>query len=311
MRCIAPIFNVQSLSTQDGPGLRTAVFFQGCPLRCTWCSNPEGQSALPQLQWQESRCVGCLECTRACSGVTARVKSGSEKKQPRFDRAACRKCAAWRCLDTCPGGALQRIGRPWSREDLLAVIKKDMRLYRNSGGGVTFTGGEPLMHSEFLGPIARELQDRAVHVAIETCGFWEWADAAECLRHCDLVYFDVKTLDDVVHRRFTGCSNGLILQNLRKLAESRGDRVVVSIPVVPGVLDSAEAIGQIGDHILGLGLKRARLLPYHSLGRGKYAALGLRYPHEPWDGAVDMSVVEGGRARLAEVGLGATIEGWV
>jgi len=306
----APIFNVQSLSTQDGPGLRTAVFFQGCPLRCTWCSNPEGQTTWPQLHWQEVRCQGCLECAKACPHAIPCATDVPERRRPQFARFACRVCAAWNCLDVCPSGALQRIGRPWGDGELLVAIKKDVRLFRNSGGGVTFTGGEPLMYGAFLAPIARHLQDLAVHVAVETCGYWEWVEAAECLSHCDLIYFDVKTLDDVVHRRFTGRSNGLILGNLRKLAQNWPNRVIVSIPVVPHVLDSADAIGQIGEHIRDLGLERARLLPYHNLGRGKYGALGLRYPHEPWDGAIAMPVLKAGLARLMELGLAATVEGW-
>jgi pyruvate formate lyase activating enzyme len=143
---------------------------------------------------------------------------------------------------------------------------------------VTFTGGEPLLYSEFLCPVVRHLRDWSVHVAIETCGFWDWAETAECLRCCDQVFFDVKALDDEVHQRFTGRSNGLILSNLRQLAHTSPDRVVVTLPVVPGVLDRAELIERVGAHIRSLGLARVRLLPYHTLGRGKYTALDLPYP---------------------------------
>lgn len=309
MSSTAPIFNVQSLSTQDGPGLRTAVFFQGCPLRCTWCCNPEGQSAEPQLQWQSGRCQGCLECGGACSHGAVRVAEAAEKRLPQFDRAACRTCGLWSCVAACPNGALQRIGRLWTAEELLAVVKKDLRLYRNSGGGVTFTGGEPLLHSGFLSPIMRRLHDWCVSIAVETCGLWNWAEAAEGLRHCDLIFFDVKALDDEVHQRFTGRSNDLILGNLRTLAQTFGDRVVVTIPVVPGILDSADSIGSAGTHIRGLGLTRVRLLPYHQLGRGKYGALGLPYPHERWDVAVARSTLEAAIRRLTDLGLEATIEG--
>ena len=290
-----------------------------CALRCSCraapcaapgAAIPKGRTAAPQLQWQESRCRGCLGCARACPHSAVRPAEAYGRVQPRFDRAACRACAAWACLDACPNGAIQRVGRSWSSDELLALIRKDTRLYRNSGGGVTFTGGEPLLHDEFVSDVARNLREWMIHTAIETCGFWEWNRARECLRLCDLVFFDLKAVDDGVHRRFTGCSNELILANLRALAETWGDRVVVSIPIVPQVNDSTESIGRIGAHVRGLGLSRVRLLPYHNLGRGKYAALGLPYPHEPWDVPVPRSTLEAGLSRLTDLGLAVTLEGW-
>jgi pyruvate formate lyase activating enzyme len=306
----ALIFNVQSLSTQDGPGIRTAVFFQGCPLRCTWCSNPEGQIAAPQLRWDSARCRGCLECARACSAQAVEACEDGSKERPVFDRGACQVCETWSCLEACPGGALQRIGRLWSADELLAELRKDVRLFRNSGGGVTFTGGEPLMHCGFLGEVVRVLRDWSIHVAIETCGCWDWAEVAECLQYCDLIYFDMKTLDGNLHCRLTGRSNRDILHNLARLAESCPHRVVVSIPVVPGLVDSPELIQQAGLHIRSLGLSRARLLPYHALGRGKYASLGRPYPHESWHASIERATLEQGRSGLVNLGLHVTIEGW-
>jgi pyruvate formate lyase activating enzyme len=210
----------------------------------------------------------------------------------------------------CANLAIRRVGRLTSPEGILAVVEKDLRLFRNSGGGVTFTGGEPLLYAGFLGPIMRRLHDWCVSVAIETCGFWEWAEAAECLQLCDLIFFDVKALEDEVHQRFTGRSNKLILSSLQKLAQTHAEHVIVSIPVIPGVLDSADSIGQVGAYVRDLGLTRVRLLPYHQLGRGKYEALGLPYPHERWEAAVARSAMEDIVRRLSELGLKATVEGW-
>lgn len=306
----APLFNVQSLSTQDGPGLRSAVFLQGCPLRCTWCSNPEGQAARPQLMWHELRCQRCHACATACPHGAVRTSRELPPQSPGFDRAQCESCTEWQCIDACPHAALQRVGRLWNADELLAVLEQDVRLYRNSGGGVTFTGGEPLVHSEFVSVVARDLRKSSIHVAIETCGLWNWTDAADCLKYCDLVFFDVKALDDDLHRRFTGSSNERILCNLRQLAETRAATVIVTVPVIPGVLDRSEAILEVGAYVRSLGLAHVRLLPYHSLARSKYAALGRPYPHAPWDAGIPRNTLRSAVEKLTALGLDVCVEGF-
>lgn len=309
MAMAAPVFDVQSLAVHDGKGLRTLVFLQGCPLRCSWCSNPEGQPARAPLRWRESVCSGCLACREACDrgAVTADTRGG--RTVPAIDRRSCETCAEPVCVESCPTGALTRPGRLMSADALFDVLRRDIRLFWNTGGGVTFGGGEPLLHAAFVAEVASRLKAYGVGTVIETCGEWDWTAAAPAIEAAETVFFDVKTLDPDRHLRFTGRTNAGLLRNLERLAAAAGRKVVVSVPVVPGLNDSAEQAGAIAALMGRLRLKRARLLPYHRLGIGKYDSLGREYPHRAWDAEVPGEIIAAMAETMRAAGIEATIEG--
>lgn len=277
------IFDIKRYSINDGPGIRTTVFFKGCPLHCRWCHNPEGQSFLPEVMLRASRCLKkCSDCLAACP-EGALSKSGAF---PVLDRARCTACGE--CADVCPTQAVEIVGRRLSAVELWREIEKDRIFYDESGGGVTFSGGEPLSQPEFLDEVLGLCRERRVHTAVDTCGM----AAAEVLESiagsADLFLFDLKTMDEEKHIAFTGESNRLILDNLRRLT-ARGRKIVVRIPVVPGVNDDAENVRRTAAYLGTLqGISEIRLLPYHRLGRGKSKGIdretaGLEFapPSEP------------------------------
>ncbi|MDD8025327.1 MAG: glycyl-radical enzyme activating protein [Acidobacteriota bacterium] len=305
----APVFDIQSLAVHDGEGLRTLVFLQGCPLRCSWCSNPEGQAAGPQMRWHAAKCSGCLACRDACTrgAVMAEVRDG--RTVPAIDRRLCEACRERACLERCPTGALALSGRAMTAEALFKILRQDIRLYWNTGGGVTFGGGEPLLHPDFVADIAGRLRAYGVGTVVETCGEWDWEAAAPALEAAERIYFDLKTLGPEKHRRFTGRPNETILANLKRLAETRPGKMIISLPVIPGLSDTLEHAREIGALLAGWGLRRARLLPYHRLGIGKYETLGRAYPHRSGDRDVPPALVVAMQDALISAGLTVTVDG--
>jgi len=258
------IFDIKRYSINDGPGIRTTVFFKGCPLHCRWCHNPEGQSFLPEVMIRASRCLKeCSECLAVCPEGAIR-KSGV---LPVLDRARCTACGE--CADACPTQAVEIVGRRLSAAELLREIEKDRIFYDESGGGVTFSGGEPLSQPQFLGKVLGLCRERRVHTAVDTCGLATAEVLESVAGAADLFLFDLKTMDEEKHIAFTGESNRLILENLRRLTAG-GRKIVVRIPVVPGVNDDAENIRRTASYMGTLkGISEIRLLSYHRLGRGK------------------------------------------
>lgn len=215
----APIFDIQHLCTHDGPGMRTVVFLKGCPLKCTWCSNPEGQASYPQLRWRSKKCANCFSCVNSCPRKAVSIEENEQGKFPAFNRSLCYDCNSRDCIENCPTDALVITGSTITADELFRILKKETRLYRNTGGGVTFSGGEPLMFPGFIGNVLKRLKEIGINTAIETCGFFQWDKAVETLQLCDMVYFDIKTADDEIHKKFTGKSNKVIWENLEKLSE--------------------------------------------------------------------------------------------
>lgn len=264
------IFDIRRYSVHDGPGIRTTVFLKGCPLACWWCHNPEGRLPKPSLMLFEERCRLCGECLAVCPhGAIFRDETGIHTR-----REVCRVCGT--CVEACLGEARQMAGRWMSVSEVLNEIEKDRVFYEASGGGVTFSGGEPLAQPRFLEAVLEGCERLGIHTVVETCGFADRQLLLSLSERVDLFLFDLKLLDAARHRKFTGVSNETILANLKALA-ARGKAIVVRYPLIPGVNDQADGIRATAEYLSGLGLTRVDLLPYHSTGVGKYGRLKMEY----------------------------------
>ncbi|MDL2236551.1 glycyl-radical enzyme activating protein [Christensenellaceae bacterium OttesenSCG-928-K19] len=259
------IFDIQRYSLNDGGGIRTIVFFKGCPLDCKWCSNPESKRRQAEIIFWKNRCIGCGKCVEACP-----VKKGCKPQ----GEAACTLCM--RCTEACPAKALRRSGEEMTVAQVMKVVRRDAVFYRHSGGGVTLSGGEPLMQWEFAAALAAELQANLFDVAIETTGCAKWEHAWAVFRHCDRILFDVKFMDNAKHKQLTGVDNGLILENAAKLAET-GKEVIYRVPLMQDYNADEENILALVALAKKNNVKQIHLLPYHEYAKPKYEALGLEY----------------------------------
>ncbi|MBI4860047.1 MAG: glycyl-radical enzyme activating protein [Candidatus Riflebacteria bacterium] len=266
------IFNVQRFSTGDGPGIRTTVFFKGCPLRCAWCHNPEGLRPGPDLMWHEVRCIAHRACLAACAPAALELT----EQGMRIDRDRCDLCG--KCARACPAAAIEVVGRRRTPESLLEEALRDRVFYETSGGGVTVSGGEPMQQPDFLAAFLRLCRGAGLHTAVDTCGAAPWDRYEAILPLVDLVMLDLKIMDDARHREVVGASNATILENARRLAE-RGAPIWVRTPVIPGYTDGAANIAEIGRFIRdALGsVVRWDLLAYTNLGRPKSRRLDMPY----------------------------------
>ncbi len=267
------VFNIQKYSVSDGPGIRTTVFLKGCPLRCSWCHNPEGLAPQPELLVVENRCAACGACRLACPFGQALAGSGAwPVRQPE-----CNLCG--RCVEACPSGARQLVGHAMSAEAVMTEILKDKIFYDESGGGATFSGGEPLTQAAFVLALLQACKAHGIRTALDTCGFGCTEDLLALGRLADLVLFDVKLMDEARHRQHCGVPNAPILANLRALAEVH-EQIWLRVPVIPGVNDDAANLAAIAQ--LAASLPRVRqvsLLPYHHTGLSKHARVGHKYAH--------------------------------
>ncbi len=264
------VFRIERYAVHDGPGIRTTVFLKGCPLRCWWCHSPESQSALPELMYRPERCIRCFKCVDRCPEGAVSVVEGA----PVVDEALCRWCGS--CADVCAAGARARTGQLMSAAEVVGTVDRDTLFYDQSGGGVTFSGGEPFVQPDFLIEMLEACRRRRIHTAVDTCGMADRDRLLQAAELADLFLFDVKLLDDGLHRRFTGVSNARILDNLRALVDAHA-RVIVRLPLVPGVNDDPALIERTGRFLADLGLSRVEVLPYHRAGTAKYPALGREY----------------------------------
>ncbi len=265
------VFNIQRFSLHDGPGIRTTVFLKGCPLRCQWCHNPESQALSPELMLRPGRCIGCAACVAAC----AQGAAGEVAGKLTTDRQRCRACGA--CVAACCADAREMMGQEKSVSDVMAEIERDIAFFDQSGGGVTFSGGEPLFQPAFLQALLEACKAHDIHTTVDTCGFASWETLDAIRPYVDLFLYDLKLMDDTRHRHFTGVSNRLILSNLQALA-GRGQRIQVRTPIVPGINDDDDNLRELGAFAAALpALEGLTILPYHQTGSEKYASLGKIY----------------------------------
>jgi len=266
------VFNIQKYSIQDGPGIRTTVFLKGCPLDCWWCHNPESQSPEPEITVIEGRCMRCGECRKVC------VRGGSPGRPgcgPAGEPAACTLCG--KCVEACPTGARQMVGRRMNAAEVLAEVLKDRVFYEESGGGVTFSGGEPLRQPRFLRALLQACRDAGLHTAVDTCGFAPKEDLLAVAPLADLFLYDLKFMDESRHARYTGASNVSILDNLRALGDIHGN-IWIRVPIIPGLNDSArelEALARCAASVPGV--RQVNVLPYHGAGAYKSPRVGRAY----------------------------------
>lgn len=270
------IFDIQRYSTHDGPGIRTLVFMKGCPLSCQWCANPEGQKSSPEIRFLASKCVGAEKCKAPCIKACLHgAISLSKEGKPKTDRNLCQGCG--KCAEVCLYGARRLSGRSVTIEELLVEVLKDEPFYRTSGGGVTMSGGEPIVQFEFTREFLKRCKERSLHTVIETCGYVPWKHIQETLEFVDLVYYDIKHMHPVKHKEQTGASNDLILRNGKNLLSTSKAQVVVRVPIVPGFNDSERNIEATAKFVAESGGKTIELLPYHRLGVSKYSQLDMEY----------------------------------
>lgn len=264
------IFSLQHFCLHDGPGIRSLVFFKGCPLRCPWCQNVESWMPEPEIAFKDHLCINCGRCVEQCP-EHALTEVGKR------DAQLCRYCFA--CADHCPSGAMTRFGLPLSVEELVEKLRPEFSLFRTSGGGVTFTGGEPTLYPDYTVRLARSLRAEGIDVALETCGFFNLERLRPLFQELRQVFFDIKVFDEAEHKRLCGADNRVIKQNLQSLAAAwkskSGPLIWPRLPLVPGMTDGLDNIQGWAGFLSGLGISFLTLVPYHPMGANKRRWLGL------------------------------------
>jgi len=266
------VFNIQRCSIHDGPGIRTTVFIKGCPLRCDWCHNPESLDGAPEVAITEKKCLSCGACIEECpESKGERPARGAD-----WDDGTCRHCGA--CAEACPGEARELIGEPRAVADLVAEIERDRPFFEASGGGVTFSGGEPLCHPTFLAACLEACREKGLHTAVDTSGFASKKVIRDIAGLADVLLYDLKHMDPVAHKRHTGVDNQRILENLQTLSEE-GASIWIRFPLIPGFNDADENLEAMAAFVNALPNPHPLfVLPYHSIGVDKYRRLGKTGP---------------------------------
>lgn len=272
------VFDIQGLSVHDGPGCRTLIFLGGCTLNCFWCSNPEGINVKPSLMYAEAKCIACGNCVGKCS---QHALSLNEEGKLNIVREICRGCDSPDCLTECYTDALRLSGYEISVEKLYEIIRRD-RQFWGRDGGITLTGGEPLLQPDFALEILRRCHEDYIHTAIETCGNVPWKNLQEVLPFLDWIFFDLKHMDYGRHHYATNSGNSLILENARRLSKSFEGRLIFRLPLIPDFNDSEENLNSVISFLNEIGRNEINILPLHHLGREKYQLLQRDYLGSPY-----------------------------
>ena len=269
------VFDIKKFAVHDGPGIRTTVFLKGCPLHCWWCHNPESIKREKELVLFENKCIGCGECFKVCPNKAHEVLPDGNRV---YHKERCVLCG--KCTDICYAEALVMEGKEMTVEEVMVELRKDIPFYENSNGGITLSGGEPMFQHEFSLAILKQCKAEGLHTAIDTSGQVSWRVYDRILPYVDLVLYDFKHIDPVAHRKYTGTSNDLILDNLVKMSEY-GVPIEIRIPIIPGINDAKKDIVSAAMFFSTLkNITWVELLPYHRLGESKYSRLGEEYKLE-------------------------------
>lgn len=300
------ITNIQRFSMDDGPGIRTIVFLKGCPLSCPWCHNPECVFPEVDIYYYEQKCVRCGLCSEICPEKAITIP-GPNGEPPQRDRKKCTRCM--QCVNSCPQGALSTVGELWSMEKILQETLSDMLFYKNSGGGVTISGGEPLLFHEYSIDLAQRLQVEKCHVAVETSCFGKWEYLNELAGYVDLFLTDIKCMNFAQHKSFIGVPNELILDNIRRLV-NLGANVRIRVPVIPGFNDNKENFERMAEFLLTLErpVEAIDLLPFHNFAESKYNQLDREYKYKGLPNMEQEEAVQFEQI-LKDKGLSTTIGG--
>jgi len=264
------VFNIQRYSIHDGPGIRTTVFLKGCPLNCWWCQNPESQLSGQEMIFWGDRCIGCGACSTICPSGAIKIKNGI----PVTEKEKCILCG--KCIEKCPAIAREMIGEKLTTEEVIKEVEKDLVFYEESGGGVTFSGGEPLGQSEFLESLLNGCREKKIHIAVDTSGYISWEILNKISSKVDLFLYDLKLMDNERHKKYTGVSNEIILENLKKLS-SVHNNIFIRFPIIPGINDDYQNIRKMGEFLSSLEIAQVNLLSYHHIGIDKYRRSGMTY----------------------------------
>ncbi|MBF0451436.1 MAG: glycyl-radical enzyme activating protein [Candidatus Magnetomorum sp.] len=270
------ILDIKGNSLDDGPGIRTVIFFKGCPLSCVWCHNPESKTVDTQLSYDPKECIACDDCINSCS------QGALSRENPFFiDRYLCRQC--FECVNICPSSALSRVGRPMGINDIVFEIEKDLPFFQTSNGGVTFSGGEPTVYMDFLSQLIQICKSKGIHTLLETCGYFHWETfQAKILSHIDMIYYDIKIFDSKAHLKYCGQENLLILNNFIKLNKRIKDtniRLLPRTPLIPGITATSENITAIATFLSENNITQAQLLEYNPLWLDKNYKIGVSNPY--------------------------------
>jgi len=264
------IFDIKRYAVHDGPGIRTTVFFKGCPLNCLWCHNPEGIKHEQEIMYAKDKCIKCGRCIDICSNGAHEIVNGEHI----FDRRLCQKCGE--CTTVCLSDALQLVGKYYSVDEIIEEIQKDRIFYEYSNGGVTLSGGEPTFQLDFIKMLLKKCKELHLHTALDTCGYFKWQKFKRIIPYIDLILYDIKHLNLAKHKKYTGAGNKLILENLHNIVK-RNIPVQIRMPLIPGINDSLVNIKNTAKFIADLGITSIEILSYHDYGISKYKRLGKQY----------------------------------